>query len=76
MECMVSVHKVSNDNEDATRTVLESDSDATDYKWHTPSRSVVKELPDTRNNIERALTDHSVVAKTNIELIVKNRLTR
>lgn len=76
IEGVTAVHKVTMANEEMAGTLVESDSDCTDYKPQTPSKSVVKPLSDMRSKIERALADLNVVTRTVIKEIVEERLTK
>lgn len=76
MERVRAGHTVTNTSENKTDTVAKSGSDAADYKWKPPSRSVVNLKSHMRREIHHPLPDFDDVTKCDFEAIVENRLTK
>lgn len=57
MERVMAAHRVNKANQDVTGTVVEDDSEATDYKLQSPAKSVDMPPCYRRSKIEWALAD-------------------
>lgn len=75
-EGMMAAHTVTRANEDMDGTVVESDSDADDYKPQLQSKSVHNPPSDMKSDVECSLADLDVVTNTDDEEIVYNGLTK
>lgn len=64
------------DKEDMDGTVVESDSNASEQKQKPTSKFVVELPSNMKSEIERALDDHGVGTKTDVEAIVQSSLTK
>lgn len=69
-------HRTTKGNKYANDTVVESESDATDYEPQPLSWSVDRPLLESGSNIELALADLGVVTKTDAEGIVEIGLNK
>lgn len=71
----MAAHGVMEAINDKSRTIVESDYKATDWKPKPSSKPVFKQPYDMISAIERALSDPRVVTKTDVKAIVENHQT-
>lgn len=76
MERVMGVHTVKRANEYMGCNIVETDSDATDYKLQQQVESISKLSPNRKSEIQRALADLGVVMRTKVEAILENRLIK
>lgn len=76
LESVMAVHTVTRINENATDNVVESDSKDTEHKLELPSKFVVQLEFDTRTDIAHVLADLRILTTTDVDAIVKNRLSQ
>lgn len=73
---VMAAYKVTEASKELAGTVVESDSDVTDYKPQAPSTPDMKPLSSKKSEIEHVPPDLRVETRTYIEGIVGNRLTK
>lgn len=76
MQCMTAEHRVKMNIKERAGPVVESNSDATDYKPQSPLMTFVKPPSDTRSNIKQALADIGVLTNIIVKGIVESLLTK
>lgn len=76
MEPVMAVHTVTKASKDVAASIVESASDASDYRPPPPSKSIIKQPSYSTIQIECKLADFGVGTKTNLEGFVEIRLTK